>query len=197
MNEKELWFKPDESTNTVPKGSRYHLKLHLWYIVRTLLFSTSFKPFSSYRCWLLRLFGAKIGRSVNISPSVVITIPWLVEIGSHSSLDDGCYILGGVRIADFVSISNNVSFLGGEHNVTSRALSDKIKPIVVDDGAFIGARAILFPGVHIGQMGVVQAGLTVNMDVKENTIVMAYPAKIIQLPRLAEEDYNNFKYCDE
>ncbi|MDJ0650809.1 MAG: colanic acid biosynthesis acetyltransferase WcaF, partial [Xenococcaceae cyanobacterium MO_188.B19] len=56
----------------------------IWWFIQGIAFPLSLHNFSSFRCWLLRLFGAKIGKGVVIRPSARVTYPWKVSIGDYS-----------------------------------------------------------------------------------------------------------------
>ena len=118
--EKELWFKRDALTQNVTKG--YKIKLLIWRCVDTLLFKTSLNPLSSWRIFLLRSFGAKVGRGCYISPKCTIFIPWNIEIGNFVSIDDYAYIKPRTKIiiGDYVSIANFVHIIPGGHNIRER-----------------------------------------------------------------------------
>ncbi|MGL6344293.1 MAG: colanic acid biosynthesis acetyltransferase WcaF, partial [Waterburya sp.] len=60
----------------------------LWWLVQAIAFPLSWHNFNSFRCFLLRLFGAKIGKHVVIRPTVRITYPWKVQIGDYSWIGD-------------------------------------------------------------------------------------------------------------
>lgn len=86
--------------------------------------------------------------------------------------------MGGITIEDDVQIGPKVSLITENHPIdpSQRKFLD-LKPIVIKKNAWIGAGAIILPGVTIGENSVVAAGAVVNNDVPENTIVGGVPAK--------------------
>ncbi len=60
------------------------IKRVLWYFTNVLFFISPLIPVSSLKVALLRLFGAKVGKGVNIKPSVNIKFPWKLSIGDYS-----------------------------------------------------------------------------------------------------------------
>ena len=92
-----------------------------------------------------------------------------------------------VTIGERVSIGHEVLFLttshliGGREQRAGKLVSGRI---TVGDGAWIGARSIVLPGVHIGAGAVVAAGAVVQQDVPVNSLVGGAPARpiIARLP---------------
>ena len=78
--------------------------VQLWWLVQSLLFHTSPQALFGWRRFLLRLFGAQIGKNVLIRPSVMVTYPWKVSIGDYSWIGDDAviYSLGDIRIGSHV-----------------------------------------------------------------------------------------------
>ena len=74
--------------------------VQLWWLVQSILFRTSPQFLYGWRNFLLRLFGAKIGKKVIIRPSVKITYPWKLSIGNYSWVGDDVdlYTLGDIDI---------------------------------------------------------------------------------------------------
>lgn len=191
--EKELWFKRDFKTQNVTKG--YKIKLLIWRCVDTLLFKTSLNSFSEWRVFLLRCFGAKIGKGCYISPKCTIFIPWNIKIGNFVSIDDYAYIKPRTKIyiGDYVSIANFVHIIPGGHNVRARNFASDLAPIYIGHGAFIGADSYIGKGVHIGQMAVIGARSTVLKDIPENVIAFGSPCQI-KGERIPAEEYKQYRY---
>jgi len=68
------WYKPGAGI----------IKQTLWYFTNILIIKNRWNPFSGIRVFTLRIFGAKIGKGVNIKPAVNIKYAWNLEIGNHS-----------------------------------------------------------------------------------------------------------------
>jgi putative colanic acid biosynthesis acetyltransferase WcaF len=127
---------------------------------------------------LLRSFGARIGREVVIKPGVRVKYPWWLTIGDASWVGEDCWIdnLTWVHIGKSVCISQGVYLCTGNHDWTDPSFPTMVEPIRIDDGAWIGARALICPGVTIGQEGVATAGSVVNHDIMLREIHSGNPA---------------------
>ena len=101
----------------------------LWGMVWRLLYRPSPKPFHAWRRFLLRLFGAKIGRGTHHA-SVKIWAPWNLEMGDHSCLSHevDCYCVAPVKLGAHVTVSQ-YSYLctGATHDIeqADMPLSDR------------------------------------------------------------------------
>jgi putative colanic acid biosynthesis acetyltransferase WcaF len=148
----------------------------------SLLFRWSPRPLYAWRRWLLRLFGAKIGRQVQIYPSVRIQHPWLLDVGDYAALGEGArvYNLGQIKIGARATISQYAHLCAGSHDHASRDMRLLKAPIVVGEDAWICADAFVGPGVTIGNGAVVGARASAFKDVPPWTIVGGNPAKFIK-----------------
>ena len=149
----------------------------LWGMVNPL-FRWSPRPCHCWRNFLLRLFGAKVGKSVQIDPTAKIFIPWNLKIGNWSSVgfEALLYNLGPLTIGEKVTISQRAHLCGGSHDYRSSAM-DLIKaPIGIGDGVWICADAFVGPGVKVGRGAVVGARAVVVKDVGEGAVVAGNPA---------------------
>jgi putative colanic acid biosynthesis acetyltransferase WcaF len=134
-----------------------------------------------WRCVLLRLFGAKVGKQVHIHPSVRVFIPWNLEIGDWSSVgfDALIYNLGPVKIGSKVTISQRAHLCAGSHDFRDPAMPLTKPPIQIGNEAWICADAFVGPGVTVGPRAVVAARAVAVKDVAEGEIVGGNPAKRI------------------
>jgi len=90
----------------------------LWWLVQSLLFAMSPQFMYGWRRFLLRLFGADIGKKVIIRPNVRVTYPWKLKIGDCSWIGDNVvlYSLGDIEIADNVVVSQKTYLCTGGHD---------------------------------------------------------------------------------
>jgi acetyltransferase-like isoleucine patch superfamily enzyme len=133
-----------------------------------------------------RVLLGSCGRGVMIDHRVYFKYPWLVRLGSDVSINRGSEFYPGmmqraqVQIGDRVRIAPNVRFHAAGHDPNDPHLGDAAATIIVEDDAWIGAAAIILPGVRVGSGAVVAAGSVVNRDVPANVIVGGVPARIIR-----------------
>ena len=134
-----------------------------------------------WRRWLLRWFGAEVGRDVHIHPRARIEIPWNLEIGDWSAIGFGAliYNLGKVSIGQRVTVSHRAHLCAGTHDFCDPALPLEKPPITIRDDAWICADAFVGPGVEVGRGAVVGARGVVVKNVDDWAIVAGNPAKAI------------------
>lgn len=157
-------------------------KESLWILARCLFFAPSLPLPGAFRvCWL-RWFGAKIGRGVVIKPRVTITFPWKLTVGDHVWLGEECWLmnLAPVVIESHVCISQRAFLCTGNHNYKSPAFDLIVKPIHVETGAWIGAGALVGPGVKVGSHAVLTAGSVATHDLQPFGIYQGNPAVLIK-----------------
>jgi len=126
----------------------------------------------------VRSVGARIGSGTYFYYGFAMHRPWRIRIGKNSNF--GFKVIldgrGGISIGDNCNISSEVSIWTGSHSVQSSSFSYVVKPVSIGDRAWISYRAIILPGVTIGEGAVVAAGAVVTKDVASYTIVAGVPA---------------------
>ncbi len=158
----------------------------LWNIVWIFLFRPTpdrgLVFFVRWRIILLRLFGAKIGKHCALRNSVKIWQPWNLEIGDWVALSEDCdiYSVDKIHIGDRSTISRGVFLCCASHDVTSPIMELTYAPITIGCDAWIAGRAIILPGIDIGNGAVVAAGSVVTKSVEPWTVVGGNPAKFIK-----------------
>ena len=108
-----------------------------------------------------------------------------VEIGDHTRIGIHCTVIGPVSIGNNVNLAQGITVTALNHNFTdtSRRIDEQgisTKPVVIGDDVWIGANAVILPGVTIGRHVVVAAGAVVTNDVPNNCVVGGVPAKVIK-----------------
>lgn len=125
----------------------------------------------------------KIGTGTSFLMHVVIRYPGNVSIGRHSTINYDCVLDGRgaeIIIGNNVNIASEVMIWTQEHDPDSPTHQTISKPVVIGDYAWIASRAIILPGVTIGEGAVVAAGAVVTKDVPPYAIVGGNPAKFIR-----------------
>lgn len=132
-----------------------------------------------YRCFSL---GKK---SVVESYSCINNAVGDVIIGDHTRIGLHNTIIGPVTIGSHVNLAQGITVTALNHNFsdTSKRIDEQgvsTQPVTIEDDVWIGANAVVLPGVTIGQHAVVAAGAVVTKDVPPYSIVGGVPAKILK-----------------
>ncbi len=127
---------------------------------------------------LLRLFGARIGRGVVIKPAVNIKYPWKLIVGDHCWIGENVWIdnLADVKIGSHVCLSQGAMLLTGNHDFTSPSFDLKPAEIVLHDGVWIGARAVVCPGVTCRSHAVLTVQSVATRDLEAYSVNQGNPA---------------------
>ncbi len=156
-----------------------------WYNVNAVFFNSAF-PINSIKVFLLRLFGAQVGKNIVIKPYVNIKYPWKLRIddnvwiGEHAWIDN----LADITIKDNVCISQGAYLLCGNHNYKKSGFDLIIKNIVLEEGVWIGAKAIVCPGVICSSHSILTAGSTISKNMEAYWIYSGNPAVKIRERRM-------------
>jgi acetyltransferase-like isoleucine patch superfamily enzyme len=120
--------------------------------------------------------GARIGADCTISTHCLIEND--VVIGDRVTVSSGVQLWDGLRVDDDVFIGPNVTFTNDDFP-RSRQTPAAPLPTTIQDGASIGAGAVILPGVVIGSKAMIGAGAVVTRSVPPNSVVVGNPAKIV------------------
>lgn len=165
------WYKPG-------KGA---LLRALWYILNRFLMQSAM-PGSAWRRGLLRLFGSKIGRAVILKPQINVKYPWRLEIGDYSWIGEGVWIdnLGMVKLGKNCCLSQGAMLLCGNHHYGKSAFDLMVGDITLEDGVWIGAKAIVCPGVLCKSHSVLSVGGVATSDLEAYGIYAGNPAQKVR-----------------
>lgn len=150
----------------------------LWFIINSLFINSYCLPISSFKVALLRLFGAKIGKKVVIKPKVNIKYPWKLTIGDYSWIGEKVWIdnLNNVIIGKNCCLSQNSMLLCGNHDYKKSSFDLITKPIVLEDGCWVGAKSVVCLGVTLSQNSILTVGSIATNNLEENSIYQGNPA---------------------
>lgn len=150
----------------------------LWQSVQATLFAWSPQPAYFWRRWLLRLFGAQVGKGVLIRQSARVTYPWKVKLGDHCWIGDNAeiYSLAPITIGHDTVISQRSYLCGGTHNHHDLTFPLVGGPIIIEDQVWVAADCFVAPGTHIGRGAIIAARSTVLNDIPSAAIVAGNPA---------------------
>lgn len=123
------------------------------------------------------LKGARIGRDCNICSHALIEGD--VVIGDRVTVKSGVQLWDGLRVGNDVFIGPNATFTNDRYP-RSKIYSKSFVQTVIEDGASIGAAAVILPGVRIGMCAMVGAGAVVTRDVEPGSLVLGNPARHVR-----------------
>ena len=175
------WWAQQKYSDTIPR--KVKVGRLVWLMVWTLC--SRWMPYfigNKWRVCLLSIFGLRHSRHISVYPSAKVWAPWNVEMGSYVAIDDNVnlYSASKITIGTKVAISREAFICTASHDITKPNRPLVTAPITICDGVWIGARAIILPGVTIGEGAVVAAGAVVTKDVEPFTVVAGNPAKFIK-----------------
>lgn len=144
------------------------------------LFRFSPRPLWGWRAWLLRLFGARIGKEVHIHPTVRITIPWNLSVGDQVAVGDRAilYALGQIDIGPRATVSQNTHLCAGTHDWRDPVRPLRKLPIHIGADAWVCADAFVGAGVRIGAGAILGARAVAMLDLPADHIGTGNPMQI-------------------
>jgi acetyltransferase-like isoleucine patch superfamily enzyme len=162
---------------------RFYLERRLFTCCSILLVDNAFSM--RLRARLLGFLGARIGQRVIIRSGLLVLERFDFTLGSGVFVGDQCTFdcSAPIRVGDNVFIAYGVTIVTGTHAIgprECRAGDFEPRGVTIDDGCWIGARAVILPGVHIGSGVVVGAGSIVTRDVDPDTVVAGNPARPVR-----------------
>ncbi len=154
----------------------------LWFMLGLPLLRCTLLPWSGVRVLLLRLFGARIGRGVVIKPGARVKYPWRLSIGNRTWIGEDAWIdnLAPVTVGHNVCISQGAYLCTGNHDWSDAAFALIVAGISLDHGSWVGARAIVCPGVMLGEGAVATAGSVVTRHIPPFEIHSGNPAGFVR-----------------
>ncbi len=140
------------------------------------------RNFFFWRSFLLRLFGARVGKNVNVYPSARIYIPWNLSIDDFSSIGEWAliYNLGEIQIGKSVTISHKAQLCSGTHDYKNPNLPLLKKTTIIRDYVWICTDAFIGPGCLIGEGSIIGAKAVVVKNIGNWGIYVGNPAKFLK-----------------
>jgi putative colanic acid biosynthesis acetyltransferase WcaF len=160
----------------------------VWGLVYTLLFRPSPRPLYAWRSFLLRCFGASIGKHCHIYPHTRIWAPWNLILDDYACLGEevDCYSIAPVTLGKRVVVSQRVFLCTGSHDYEDPNFQLYAKPIYIGDDAWICAEAFVGPGVTVGEGAVVGARSVATKNIPNWMVCAGNPCKPLK-PRVIRE----------
>jgi putative colanic acid biosynthesis acetyltransferase WcaF len=179
----------NENTHIGPSFSMQNrLGRLLWNCTYILFFRYSPKPLHKWRSFVLRCFGARIGKGVHVYPAAKIWAPWNVEIGDGSGVANGAilYSQGKITIGKNAVISQGAHLCAGTHDYTTKGFILITKPINIGDNAWVAAEAFVHAGVNIGDGSVIGARSVVTKHMPSWMVCSGMPCVPLKARKLKD-----------
>ncbi len=166
------WYKP---------GRNIFIRL-LWYFTNVIFFKNSLNLFNFTKIFLLKLFGADLGKNIIIKPSVNIKYPWRLKIGNNVWIGENVWIdnLDDIVIGNNVVISQGALLLSGNHNFKKTAFDLIVGKIVLEDGVWIGAMSVVTGNVTCRTHSILTVASVASRDLEPFGIYRGNPAVFIK-----------------
>ncbi|MBI1189862.1 MAG: colanic acid biosynthesis acetyltransferase WcaF [Tepidisphaera sp.] len=163
-------------------STREKFRRALWYLVAGTLFRIPIRRADGWRVFLLRCFGARVGRGCLIRRTAWIELPWNLTLGDGVMLGEHCiiYNLGPMIIGDRAMVSQYAHLCGGSHDHSTREMMLLRVPVRIGADAWIAADAFIGPGVTVGEGTIVGARSSVFRDVPAWKICHGSPARVVR-----------------
>ena len=161
------WFKPGNKICWV-----------LWHLTSSVFFINPLFTLTTPKVFLLRLFGAKVGKGAVIKTRVVIKFPWNLEIGDYVWLGENCWIenQAKVKIGNNCCLSQGAMLLTGNHNYKKSTFDLEIGDVTLEEGVWIGAHAVVCPGITCKSHAVLSVNSVATATLEPYTVYKGNPA---------------------
>lgn len=142
------------------------------------------KPSHMLRRLCGKMMLTQFGKNSGIDRRVIVDTS--VKIGDRSGIGRNCELYGDIEIGDDVLMAPEVIIMTTNHRFINKSETihrqgnDIEKPVVIGNDVWIGRRAMIMPGVHVGNGAVIAAGSIVTKNIPEYAVVGGVPARIIK-----------------
>ncbi len=154
----------------------------VWGIAHLLLIRPTPRPLHAWRAFVLRLFGAKLGAHCRIYPSAEIWAPWNLICEDAVAIANGAVLYNALpmHLASHCTVSQGAYLCGSTHDFDDPAFPMISAPIRVGRYAWVAARAVVCPGVTVGDGAVLGLGSVATRDLDAWTVYAGVPARAIR-----------------
>ncbi len=172
------WYKPGGT-----------LKRFGWFVLGRIFINTYLPVPVSVKVALLRLFGARIGANVMIKPKVNIKYPWFLIVGDNTWIGEKVWIdnLTEVTIGSNCCLSQGAMLLTGNHDYKSPTFDLKVAEVHLEDGVWIGAMAMVCPGVRCGSHSVLMVHSVATQNLQAYGIYAGNSSEFIRTRQISSE----------
>lgn len=182
MDSQDIYYQDlKKYTYTLPRERSVYF-IQIYRIVDLIFIKSTPKFLHSWRVFVYRLFGAKIGKGVKISSSANLLYPWNIEIGNYCWIGDKVelYSVDKIIIGNNVAFAHNIFVATAAHDVAKIVFPTIRKPVVFMDEVWVSSNVFINMGVVLKRGVVVGSAAVVTKDLPEGYICVGNPAKPIK-----------------
>ena len=163
-------------------AARNRLARALWLLAYVLLFRPSPRFCHEWRAFLLRRFGARIGRNSRIYPRCEIWAPWNLQCEDVVAIADGAIVYNPARITlgSHATISQQAYLCGAGHDIDDAGFPMVSQPINIGRYCWVCARAVVLPGVTLHDGAVLALGAVATGDLQAWGVYAGMPARLVR-----------------
>lgn len=167
---------------TSPWSKKEAVLIRVWELTWTVFVRWLPKFCYPWYLFLLKVFGCKIHGKPFIAPSCRIYAPWLLKIENKACLGlrSEVYNLGPISIGERSTVAQYAYLCNGTHDFSDERLPLMVGDMVIENDVFIGARAIVLPGLLVREGSVIGAGAVLTKDTNKWGIYAGNPARFIK-----------------
>lgn len=184
MRKSSLIYKDQNQSDAYTSAWSWNelLRLRLWEFVWNLCVRWLPKPAYPIYIYWLKCFGCKVTGHPFVAPSVRIFAPWLLTLGNKSCIGYKAevYNLGPVTIKDNVTIAQYAYLCNGTHDLSKESLPLQVGNMYIGSKVFIGAKALVLPGIYMAEGSVLGAGGVLASDTEPYCVYVGNPATFIK-----------------
>lgn len=150
----------------------------LWQVVYLLLFRPSPRPCHGWRRFLLRMFGAQLGKNTKVAASAIVWAPWNLSMEDNSTIADrvDCYCVAPIHIGSHSTVSQYSFLCAATHDFEHPNMLLTTAPITIGRQVWVCADVFVAPGVEIGEGSVVGARSSVFKSLPAWKVCSGNPA---------------------
>ena len=154
----------------------------LWSLTWLLLASWTPPPLRAWRRFLLRAFGAKLGRGCDVRGSARVWYPPHLHMEDRSVIAQrvNCYNMAPIHLGADALISQGAHLCAGTHDISSPVFQLTTRPITIGAQAWIAAEAFVGPGVDVGEGAVLGARGVAFRSLEPWGVYGGNPAKLLK-----------------
>jgi putative colanic acid biosynthesis acetyltransferase WcaF len=158
------------------------IKRLLWYYINAMFLKSNLFPSSRFKAFLLRLFGAKIGKGAVIRTGINVKYPWHLTMGDNVWIGENVWIdcLVAITIGNNVCISQKAVLLTGSHNYKKTTFDLITQQVILEDGVWIGAGAIVNLGVVAASHAMLTSGSVATKNLDAWCVYQGNPAVMVR-----------------